>query len=131
MQTIPMTMQNMLLTAQQRHKEITSVESCLAYPEMMHVPPAFNRMAHTELAILSEADENLEWEDYCPAYALGLLTFEAYFHAPHRGRSGTELKDQWNGLRGSSRLGWEQAQPIIARCWNALAGLEREGQLQA
>lgn len=128
MQTIPMTMQDILRTAQSRYKTLTPVPTCLAYPDLTDVAPAFNRLAHTDFAILSEADESLEWEDYCPAYALGLLTFESYYRESSR-TSEASLKEQWDELRGSSRLGWEQARAIIARSWNALVPLERQGRL--
>jgi len=128
MQTIPMTMQDILHTAQSRYKNIPPVQSCLAFPDFAGVTSSFNRLAYTDFAILSEADESLEWEDYCPAYALGLLTFEAYYHDFSR-TSESSLKEQWLELRGSSRLAWEQARAIIARSWNALVPLERQGQL--
>ena len=80
-----------------------------------------------DFAVLSEADESLDWEDYCPAYALGLLTFETYFREPALA-SQASLKEQWDQFGRSSRLGWEQAMAIIARSWNALARLEREGR---
>jgi len=128
MQTIPMTMQDILHAAHSRCRNPRPARNCLAYPDLADVVPAFNRLAHTDFAILSEADERLEWEDYCPAYALGLLTFEAYFHHSSR-TSEANLKEQWDELRGSSRLAWEQARAIIARSWNALIPLERQGRL--
>ena len=128
MQTIPMTMQDILHAAHSRCRNPRPARDCLAYPDLDDVVPAFNRLAHTDFAILSEADERLEWEDYCPAYALGLLTFEAYFHQSSR-TSEANLKEQWDELRGSSRLAWEQARAIIARSWNALIPLERRGRL--
>ncbi len=130
MQTISMTMQDMLHASRSKPKTLALVEHCLAYPDMTPVPPAFNRMAHTDFAILSETDDDLEWDDYCPAYALGLLTFKAYCRES-AGRREAELKGQWDDLRGSSRLGWEQARPIIARSWNALSRLERDGMAHA
>jgi hypothetical protein len=128
MQTIPMTMQSIMHTAQSRPRAVTTVQNCLAYPGLAEVPPAFNRLAHTDFAVLSEADESLDWEDYCPAYALGLLTFEAYFHESPRGLE-SSLREQWEQLRGSSQLHWERAREIIARSWDALAKLERAGLL--
>jgi len=128
MQTIPMTMHCIMHAAQSRHGTMVHAPGCLTYPGVPEVPPAFNRLAHTDFAILSEADESLDWEDYCPAYALGLLTFEAYFRGSARS-SEASLKEQWAELGGSSRLAWEQARAIIARSWNALACLEREGRL--
>lgn len=128
MQTIPMTMQDILHVAQSRHKILPPEQSCLSYPDLTDVEPAFNRLAHTDFAILSEADENLVWDDYCPAYALGLLTFEAYFRTSSR-TSEASLKEQWDELRGSSRLAWEQARAIIARSWNSLVPLECRARL--
>jgi len=119
-------MQNIMHAAQSRHAAADPAQGCLAYPRTSEVPPAFNRLAHTDFAVLSEADESLDWEDYCPAYALGLLTFEAYYHESST-TSESALEDQWDELRGSSRLAWEQARRIIARSWNALARLEHDG----
>jgi hypothetical protein len=127
MQTMPMTMQNLMHNAQSRGQAVMGGRGCLAYPEMADVPPAFNRLAHTDFAALSESDETLDWDDYCPAYALGLLSYEAYCCGRSR-NSEEELKDQWNQLRGASRLEWYRAKAIIARSWNALIRLGREEQ---
>jgi hypothetical protein len=128
MQTMPMTMQNIMHNAQARNGFALSGRGCLAYPDMEKVPPAFNRLAHTDFAALSEADEDLDWDDYCPAYALGLLSYEAYCCGSAR-NSESELKVQWDQLRGSSRLDWYRAKAIIARSWNALIRLGREDQI--
>lgn len=106
----------------------TSVAGCLAYPGMTQVPERYDALVQADFAELSAADEALDWEDYCPAYALGLLTYQAYYRDASRvGES--ELHDQWDELRGVSRLNWLQAQTVIARAWSALAQLEREGRL--
>jgi len=70
----------------------------------------------------------VDWDDFCPAYALGFLTYETCCRESC-GISPDDLKAQWNDLRGSSRLSWEKVCAIIARSWNALAGVERAGQL--
>jgi len=124
MQTASMTMQDIMRAAFARRKSVTPVGDCLAYPAMTDVPASFNRMAHTDFAVLSEADDTLEWEDYCPAYAMGLLTYDAYYREATR-VSERELQAQWDELRGASRLSWPQAQTVIARSWNALARLEQ------
>ena len=129
MQTIPMTMQNLMHAARFRQSDF-GAPCRLAYPLPCAVPPAFNRLAYTDYAVLSEADDTVEWDDYCPAYALGLLTFETYY----RGQSllsQAELETQWDEFRGESRLSWEQAREIIARSWNALACLEQDARIQA
>jgi hypothetical protein len=128
MQTATMTMQDIVRAAHARHKPDASVEDCLAYPGTTEVPAAFNRMARIDFAVLSEADDAAEWEDYCPAYALGLLTYDAYYRVATRVTE-MELAALWNELRGSSQLSWLQAQAIVVRAWSALARLERDGQL--
>ena len=126
MQAATMTMQDIMRSARSRRHASQRVDECLAYPGMTEVPASFNRMAHTDFALSSEADESLEWEDYCPAYAMGLLTYDAYYRIVTR-VSEVELRAQWDELRGISRLSWKQAQAVIARSWNALAQLEHDG----
>lgn len=128
MQTVPIAMRSLIVAAKQRHSAVTPLEKCLAYPGMSEVSPAFNRLAHTDFAVLSEADPDADWDDYCPAYALGLLTYEAY-HREAACMSEPELRAQWDELRGASRLAWDRVGAIIARSWNALNRLDREGQL--
>jgi hypothetical protein len=128
MQTVPIAMRTLIAAAQSRHNFTASIEKRLSYPGMAEVPPAFNRLAHVDFAVLSEADSEVDWDDYCPAYALGLLTYEAYYREGSS-MSEQELKAEWDELRGVSRLAWEHVRAIIARSWNALARLEREGNL--
>lgn len=127
MQTIPMTMNALMMTVQSHVPAKNTAEKWLAYPVMAEVPPAFNRMAHMDYVLLSEADPELDWDDYCPAYALGLLTYDAYHGASWAGAK-TELETQWDALRGTSKLGWAQARAIIARSWNAVTRLQYEAR---
>jgi len=128
MQTATMTMQDVMRAAHARRRAAKPVDECLAYPGMTDVPVSFNHMAHTDFALVSEADDTLDWEDYCPAYAMGLLTYDAYYRIVTR-VSEVELRAQWEELRGISRLSWKQAQAVIARSWNALAQLEHGGRI--
>ena len=118
MHTIPMMMQ--ALVAKSQARLAPGRHDALEVPD---VPPAFNRLAYADFALLSEADEDLAWEDYCPAYALGLLTYAA--HRDARGlQAAPALESQWNALRGASHLDWTRARAIIARSWNALTQLD-------
>jgi hypothetical protein len=90
---------------------------------------AFDRMARSDFATLSQFGTGAQWADYCPAYALGLVTYDACFRESGR-ITEQELCDKWEQLRGHSRLNWEQAQDIVARAWSALACLERDGMLE-
>jgi hypothetical protein len=128
MQTVSIAMRELIAESQSRHALIGPIEKCLAVPGGTEIPPAFNRLAYVDFAVLSEADPDVEWDDYCPAYALGFLTYEAYCRDA-RGMSPRELEEQWDELRGTSRLTWDVVCAIIARSWNALAGLERAGHL--
>ncbi|HTA64472.1 MAG TPA: hypothetical protein VK753_03125 [Xanthomonadaceae bacterium] len=116
MQTVPMAMRQLM--AESECHPSGSLEHCLAYPEMAGIPPAFNRMAQADFLVRLEAEPGLEWDDYCPAYALGLLTYAAYARNPQALSSG-EVEAQWDELCGISRLPWEQARSVIERAWEA------------
>jgi hypothetical protein len=128
MQTVPIAMRSLIAAAQARHNMIAPVARRLSFPGSTGVPPAFNRLAYIDFAVFSEADAEVGWDDYCPAYALGLLTYEAYCRDGSR-MSEEELKAQWDELLGASQLAWGQVRAIIARSWNAVARLERDGNL--
>ena len=128
MQTVPIAMRSLIAAAQARHNTMAPIERCLSVPGMTDVPPAFNRLAHVDFAVSSQADAEVDWDDYCHAYALGLLTYEAYYRDRSR-MSEDELKAQWDELLGASRLAWSQVRAIIARSWNAIARLEQDGDL--
>lgn len=57
-----------------------------------------------------------EWTDYEPAYRYGYKSFGA-----HRGRHFAEvesdLKRQWDTVRGKSRLMWEEAKEAVRDGW--------------
>jgi hypothetical protein len=128
MQTVSMAMHELIAEARSRHATLGPVDGCLAVPGTAEIPPAFNRLAHVDFAVLSEADPDVEWDDYCPAYALGFLTYEACCRDA-RGISPEELRGRWCQLRGTSRLAWDKVCAIIARSWNELASMERAGRL--
>lgn len=128
MQTVPMAMHSLIAASRQRHSVPDHGPMGFSFPGTTDVAPAFNRLAHVDFAVLSEAEPEADWDDYCPAYALGFITYES-FCRDARGMSPSELEAQWDELRGASRLRWSQVCAIIARSWNTLAGLERAGQL--
>jgi len=127
MQTVCIAMRELIADAKSRHALVGPIEKCLSVPGNADVPPAFNRLAYVDFVAFSETDPEVDWDDFCPAYALGFLTYETCCREA-RGISPDELKAQWNQLRGASRLSWERVCAIIARSWNALAGAERAGQ---
>ena len=57
-----------------------------------------------------------EWADYEPAYQYGYKSFGA-----HRGRQfadvESDLKRQWDTVRGKSRLMWEEAKEAVRDGW--------------
>jgi len=127
MQTVSIAMHALIAESQMRRA--MAGHSPLSIPGKSDIPPAFNRLAHADFAVVSEADPKAEWDDYCPAYALGILTYEACCQEMREDTSTADLATQWEVLRGPSRLKWEKVCAIIARSWNALACMERAGQL--
>jgi hypothetical protein len=60
------------------------------------------------------------WRDLYPAYAFALLTHAADWpRAPDEGVE-DELAAQWERMRGSSRLSWRRARPVVEDAWLAL-----------
>ena len=128
METVTITMHNQIAAAQSRRTAFDRLKGYLAFPGAEEPPPAFNRLALVDFAVMSEGNPDRDWDDYCPAYALGFLTYEAYCRNA-RGMAPNELQSRWEALRGSSRLAWEEVCAVIARSWHSLAQLERTGQL--
>lgn len=59
------------------------------------------------------------WRDLCPAYAFALSTHAADWPRGG-GQTDDELAAHWEQTRGSSRLGWAQARPVVEDAWLAL-----------
>jgi hypothetical protein len=100
----------------------------IAYPGIAESPEAFDRVASFDFTMSPEFDRGATWEDCSPAYALGLLTYEAYYREVTWVKE-DEMRRQWEELRGTSRLSWRQAQAVVVRAWKALASLERAGKI--
>lgn len=71
--------------------------------------------------------DGMGWDDYAPAYQLGLDTFERRRRDPDL--TGAELEARWPAVRGASRLEFAQAYPAIQHVWRQLG--DRERALQA
>lgn len=98
-----------------RHSQIverlalpSSVGECLAYEDMIDVPPLFDRFAREHFSKHHSADD-VEWRDMCPVYALALMIFGTYrFPADD-----AEIQALWEEL-APTRLPWNQAKPVFA-----------------
>ncbi len=67
--------------------------------------------------------DGMGWEDYAPAYQLGLDSFERRQRDPDL--TGAELEARWPAVRGTSRLEFAQAYPAIQHVWRELGQRER------
>ena len=128
MQTVPMAMHSLVAASLSRSSLPDLIERRFSFPGRPDSPVAFNRLAQVDFALISEADPDAEWDDYCPAYALAFLTYESCCHSSLP-LDNVDLEAQWEELRGDSRLRWQQVCAVISRSWNALKLLQRQGQL--
>lgn len=60
------------------------------------------------------------WRDLRPAYAFALISHAAGWPRGGDEETETELAAQWDRMRGTSRLGWATARPVIEDAWQAL-----------
>jgi hypothetical protein len=60
------------------------------------------------------------WQDLYPAYAFALTTHHADWPRGDVDDSDGELAEQWEQMRGPSRLGWRQARAVVEDAWLAL-----------
>ena len=60
------------------------------------------------------------WEDLYPAYAFALTTHRADWPRGDDGDTDGELAEQWEQMRGASKLGWPQARAVVEDAWLAL-----------
>jgi hypothetical protein len=60
------------------------------------------------------------WRDLCPAYAFAQLTHAADWPRAAADGAEDELAAQWERMRGSSRLSWRRARPVVEDAWLAL-----------
>ncbi|QCO66704.1 hypothetical protein E5843_00835 [Luteimonas yindakuii] len=67
--------------------------------------------------------DGMAWDDYAPAYQLGLDTFERRQRDPDL--TGAELEARWPAVRGGSRLEFAQAYPAVQHVWRELGQRER------
>lgn len=98
-----------------RHSELVacleqrdSVSGCLLYPGMLEVTPEFDRFAHAHFSTIDE----IPWRDLCPAYALGLMTFDNY-DLPE---DDADLEMLWDEL-STSDLSWQLARNVVLDVW--------------
>lgn len=85
-----------------------SVAKCLHYPGMTEVPDGFDRFAHSDAA-----QEQLEWSDVCPAYALALVAAGSYALPG----DDEDMEVLWDELGGSSTKLWPDVRVAVIRAW--------------
>ncbi len=95
-----------------------SVGQCLAYEDMIDVPPQFDVFAREHYS-KHYATTGIPWRDVCPAYALALMAYGSY----RMPENNAEIETLWEEL-APSRLGWRDAKAIVAEVWD---GLDRNG----
>ena len=61
---------------------------------------------------------DMKWDDYAPAYRLGIDSHAA--RDPARPRDLDALERDWEARRGASRLLWSEARPAIEHAWEEL-----------
>lgn len=64
--------------------------------------------------------DGMSWDDYAPAYRLGLASFRTRGATPIE-QARDALETQWPRARHASRLSWPQAEPAVAHVWDELS----------
>jgi hypothetical protein len=85
-----------------------SVAKCMQYPGMTDVPPGFDQFAHNDAA-----QQQSEWSDVCPAYALALVSAGSYALP----RDDEEMEVLWDELGGGSTKLWPDVREAVTRSW--------------
>ena len=62
-------------------------------------------------------DRNRTYDDYAPAYRLGYSSYGRY---PSYDTAERELANDWNRVKGQSRLTWEQAKGASRAAWDRI-----------
>ncbi|KLI99321.1 hypothetical protein WQ56_12945 [Luteimonas sp. FCS-9] len=60
------------------------------------------------------------WEDYAPAYRLGLRSWQRN-PGEEFDAVAAQLERDWNAMRGASRLGWVEARGAVEAAWQHCA----------
>ncbi len=99
------------LPARRRRRRLSTAES--------GAPQDFEHYALRDYA-RRRARGEAGWRDLRPAYAFALMTHAANW--PRGGDDDTELQlaEQWERMRGQSRLAWARVRPVIEDAWQAL-----------
>lgn len=87
---------------------LDGVAKCMPYPGMTDVPNGFDRFAHEDAT-----QEQSEWSDVCPAYALALVSAGSYALP----RDNEEMQVLWDELGGNSTKLWPDVRAAVVRSW--------------
>ena len=90
---------------------------------LVDVPPAYESFCRSHFASVRRMRPDLEWDDARPAYALALAAHAVLCEALDDDREQL-LAAHWQQLRGSSRLDWSRARPLLADGCRALDRLD-------
>lgn len=90
---------------------------------MLEVPPAFDAFCRSHFASVKRLHPALEWDDACPAYAIALSAHAVLCVALDDERE-KQFEQNWERIRGQSRLTWPQARPLIVDGCSALGRMD-------
>ena len=108
-----------LLSGQGRPHPLPAVQG----DRLVDVPPAYESFCRSHFASVRRTRPDLEWDDARPAYALALAAHAVLCEALDDDREQL-LAAHWQQLRGSSRLDWSRARPLLADGCRALDRLD-------
>lgn len=90
---------------------------------LLDVPPAYEQFCRSHFASVRRLRPDLTWEDACPAYAVALSAHAVLCDSLDVEREQLLAQD-WERIRGNSRLDWRQASSLVADGCSALARLD-------
>ncbi|WP_141455368.1 hypothetical protein [Pseudoxanthomonas sp. z9] len=96
------------------------VAACLVFDEPPDIPEDFEAFSREDFQRRIRLHPDLDWNDACRAYALGLAT-----HASHAGRADSaaddDLEMQWDRLPSPPAAAWPVARMLIHETWRWLS----------
>ena len=90
---------------------------------LLEVPTAYEQFCRSHFTAVRRLHPELSWEDALPAYAVALSAHAVLCEAIDAGRERV-LADNWQHIRGDSRLDWHEASQLVADGCRALARLD-------
>lgn len=106
-----------------RHAGASVVPAAPVGDRQVGVPPAYENFCRTHFTSVRRLHAELTWDDARPVYALALAAHAVLCHALEDGHEQL-LAPHWEQLRGTSRLDWSRARPLLADGCRALDRLD-------